>query len=76
MSWSHEDVKRIKYVGASICALLAIGTVPSVYFIGIGLTGSHVEDPIYFSAKLLAYVVIVGVLGVAAMKLYRSARSE
>jgi hypothetical protein len=43
MSGSHEDVKRIKYVGASGCALLAIGTVPSVYFIGIGLTGSHVE---------------------------------
>jgi hypothetical protein len=68
-------MKWIKYVGASICALLTIGTVPSVYFIGVGLTGSHVKDPIYFSAKLLAYVAIVGVLGVATVKLYRSAKS-
>jgi hypothetical protein len=70
-------MKWLKYVGASLCALLMIGTVPSVYFIAIGLTASHVEDdPIYFSAKLLAYVAIIVVLGLAAVKLYRSAKSQ
>jgi hypothetical protein len=69
-------MKWIKYVGASLCALLMIGTVPSVYFIALGLTASHVEDPIYFSVKLLAYVAVIVVLGLTAVKLYRSANSE
>jgi hypothetical protein len=55
---------------------LAIGTIPSVYFIAAGLTGSQIEDPIHFSAKLLAYIVMIGLLGIATIKLYRSARSE
>jgi hypothetical protein len=68
-------MKWLKYVGASICALLAIGTVPSAYFIVVGLTGSHVEAPVYFSSKLLVYAVTIGLLGIAAVKLYRSAKS-
>jgi hypothetical protein len=68
-------MKWLKYVGASLCALLIISTMPSVYFIAIGLTASHVEDPIYFSVKLLAYVAIILVIGIAAVKLYRSAKS-
>jgi len=68
-------VKWIKYVGASLCALLAIGTVPSAYFIAVGLTASHIEDPIYFSAKLLAYVLELVILGMAAVQFYRSAKS-
>jgi hypothetical protein len=35
-----------------LCALLIIGTLLSVYFIAVGLTASHVEDPIYFSEAL------------------------
>jgi cytochrome c biogenesis protein CcdA len=69
-------MKWVKYVAATLCALLAISTVPSVCGIGIGLTGSHVEDPIYFCAKLLAYILEIVILGIAAVKLYRSARSE
>jgi hypothetical protein len=69
-------MKWVKYVAASFCALLAIGTVPSVYFIAVGLTGSQIEDPIHFSAKLLAYVLEIVILGIAAVKFYRSARSE
>jgi hypothetical protein len=69
-------MKWVKYVAASLCALLAIGMVPSVYFIAVGLTGSHVGDPVYFSAKLLVYVAMIVVLGIAAVNLYRSAKSE
>jgi hypothetical protein len=68
-------MKWLKYVGVTLCVLLMISTVPSVYFIAIGLTASHVDDPIYFSAKLLAYVAIIVVMGIAAVKLYRSAKS-
>jgi len=69
-------MKSLKYVGASLCALLAISTVPSMYLIAIGLTASHIEDPIHFSAKLLAYVLEIVILGIAAVKFYRSTKAE
>ncbi len=68
-------MRWLKYAGVVVCVLLIIGTLPSVYFIGTGLTGTQVEDPIYFIVKLLIYVAMIFGLGIAAVKLYRSAKS-
>jgi hypothetical protein len=71
-------MRYAKYSGAVICGILAIGTLPSIYFIGIGLTLG--PDPggerLWFSAKLAIYTAWVVALGYASYKLWRSAKAS
>ena len=69
-------MKWLKYICALLCILLAVGTLPSVFFIGKGLVVGQADEPIYFLGKLLAYIAIIVVLIVISMKLLRSAKGR
>lgn len=47
-----------------VCAVLAIGTLPSVLFLAMGLGAGTLDGrgAMYFGAKLLAYVAEIGLL--------------
>ena len=68
--------RALRYVVAGICALLAIGTLPSVYFLSMGLaTGLLSEgERGWLIAKLLAYIAEIAVLSYAAWWLLKSPR--
>lgn len=67
-------MKSLKYVGAVVCVLLIIGTLPSVFLIANGLIVGQVDQPTYFVGKLVAYVAIIAVLAIASVGLFKSAR--
>ena len=64
-------MKWVKYLGAGFCALLAIGTLPSVYLIAFGLVADTVttEELIHFSGKMFVYIGMIIVV-----RLFKSAR--
>lgn len=67
-------MKWLKYFGVALCVLLIVGTLPSVYLIAKGLFVGQVDEPIYFTGKLFAYIVIIVALVVVSTKLIKSAR--
>ena len=67
-------MKWIKYVGAVLSVLLIIGTLPSIILISNGLIVGKVDDPAYFTGKLLAYLLIIAILAIISVKLFKSAR--
>ena len=69
-------MRYAKYFGAVICALLALGTLPSIYLIGTGLALGSVPDgeQLYFSGKLAVHIIFVGLLAYSSSRLWRSAK--
>jgi len=67
-------MRWLKYSGSAVCVLLIIGSLPSVYLIAIGLISVKVDEPTYFAAKLLAYIVVIIVLALMTTKLFNSAK--
>ncbi len=69
-------MKWLKYIAVAVCVLLIVGTLPSVFFIAKGLIIGQVDEPVYFTGKLFAYIVIIVVLTITSVKLFKSARSK
>jgi len=71
-------MKYAKYSGAVICAILALGTLPSIYFIGSGLALGSVSsgDELWFSTKFVLFVAWVVVLAYGSYRLWRSAKAS
>ena len=69
-------MKALKYAGAVVSVLLALGTLPAMYLIALGLsTGAVVDtDRTHFTLKLSAYFAEVLLLFFIAWRLARSAR--
>jgi hypothetical protein len=70
-------LKTIKYICAVLCALLVVGTMPSIYLITIGLLNGSVTEgqSLYFGGKLAGYILISLLLGYAAFRFIKSTRS-
>ena len=74
-AWYRSRVFR--YVVATICVLLAIGTLPSVYFLSVGLaSGGLSEYGAYFLGKLIVYIVEILVLSYIAWRLFSGPRTQ
>lgn len=71
-----ELMRILKYVGAAVCILLIIGTLPSVTLIINGLVADRVDDAGYFVGKLTVYLLMIALLAVASWWLLRSARKR
>lgn len=58
-----------KYIIASIFLLLAVGNIPSVYLIVLGLLSGTANEPLYFIGKLLIYLILTIIYIFIALKL-------
>ena len=66
----------IRYIGAILCILLAIGTIPSVFLIAEGLIDGQTSDFVYFAGKLAMYVIIILLLLFLSVKLLKKPKSQ
>lgn len=66
-------MKWLKYLGSVACALYSVGTLPPAILIARGLIAGGVDDPAYFTGRLLVYLVLAALSGALAIWLWKSA---
>lgn len=67
-------MKWAKYFFAVLFIVLIIGTLPSVVLIAKGLINGQADNSSYFIGKLVGYLVIIGLLAFASIKLIKNAK--
>jgi hypothetical protein len=66
-------MKKIKYLGAGICMLLALSQMVPIYLIASGLIqGQGAENTSYFIGKLLGHIFVTVLVLLIASKLIKS----
>jgi len=66
-------MKKIKYLGAGICMLLALSQMVPIYLIASGLLqGQGQENTYYFIGKLLGHIFVTVIVLLIASKLIKS----
>lgn len=64
----------LKYLAAVVCILMAVGSLPSLFFLIQIVAAGQSDDLTYFSGKLLAYFLVIVLLIIASVKFLKSAR--